>query len=379
MKTLPIVYMRGGTSKGAYIDLADMPKDQVSRDELILKLYGTPDVRQIDGIGGADPLTSKVALVEKSDRDDADVNYTFGYVGVADPVVDYEGNCGNMSSGVGIFAIMKGFVKPQANKTVVRIFNTNTKKLIEAHIPMTADGQVQTEGDFAIDGVPGTGARIPLFFLDPAGSKTGKLLPTGHVKDQMTLNDGRTITVSYVDAANPGVFVKAEDIGYKGTEMPADTESDGGKMLALWEEIRRKAAVAMGLAKTEESASAAVPKLCMVSKPQDYTTLDGRQIKADKVDIVARTKALAVMHKAYAVTGGICTAVASLIPGTVANEVVSDRAKETKCVTLAHPGGMLDFEVDLQEENGQLKLVKAGVARTARPIMEGTAFIRESK
>ena len=214
--------------------------------------------------------------------------------------------------------------------------------------------------------------------MEPAGSKTGKLLPTGNVKDQMTLNDGRTLTVSYVDAANPAVFVKAEDLGYTGTEMPADTETDGGKMLALWEEIRRKAAVAMGLAKTEESASGAVPKICMVSKPQDYTALDGRQIKADNVDIVARTKALAVMHKAYAVTGGICTAVASLIPGTVANEVVSQRAKDTKKVTLAHPGGMLDFGVDLVEENGQLHLRKAGVARTARPIMEGVAFIREN-
>ena len=375
---LPIIYMRGGTSKGAYIDVADLPKDPAERDAVILKLYGSPDARQIDGVGGADPLTSKVALVEKSDRDDADVNYTFGYVGVSDPVVDYEGNCGNISSGVGIFAIMRGMVEAQANETVVRIFNTNTSKVIEAHIPMTADGQIITEGDFAIDGVPGTGARIDLFFMEPAGSKTGKLLPTGNVKDQMTLNDGRTLTVSYVDAANPAVFVKAEDLGYTGTEMPADTETDGGKMLALWEEIRRKAAVAMGLAKTEESASGAVPKICMVSKPQDYTALDGRQIKADNVDIVARTKALAVMHKAYAVTGGICTAVASLIPGTVANEVVSQRAKDTKKVTLAHPGGMLDFGVDLVEENGQLHLRKAGVARTARPIMEGVAFIREN-
>ena len=370
--------MRGGTSKGAYIDVADLPKDPAERDAVILKLYGSPDARQIDGVGGADPLTSKVALVEKSDRDDADVNYTFGYVGVSDPVVDYEGNCGNISSGVGIFAIMRGMVEAQANETVVRIFNTNTSKVIEAHIPMTADGQIITEGDFAIDGVPGTGARIDLFFMETAGSKTGKLLPTGNVKDQMTLNDGRTLTVSYVDAANPAVFVKAADLGYTGTEMPADTETDGGKMLALWEEIRRKAAVAMGLAKTEESASGAVPKICMVSKPQDYTALDGRQIKADNVDIVARTKALAVMHKAYAVTGGICTAVASLIPGTVANEVVSQRAKDTKKVTLAHPGGMLDFGVDLVEENGQLHLRKAGVARTARPIMEGVAFIREN-
>lgn len=377
MKELRVTYMRGGTSKGAYIDGHDLPTNPQERDAVILKLYGSPDSRQIDGLGGADPLTSKVAIVSKSERDDADVDYTFGYVGITDPVVDYEGNCGNMSAGVGIFAIMRDMVTAQEGTTVVRIFNTNTNKVIESHIPMNEDGSVKVQGDFAIDGVPGTAAKITLFFLEPAGSKTGKLLPTGNVKDVMTLSNGQELTVSLVDAANPAIFVKAEDLGYKGTELPVDSEQDGGKMLATWEEIRRKAAVMMGLAKTEESASGAVPKICMISKPQDYVAIDGRQILADNVDIVSRTKALAVMHKAYAVTGGICTAVASLIPGTVANEVVSDRAKETNTVTLAHPGGVLDFAVDLVEENGNLVLRKAGVARTARPIMDGIAYITE--
>ena len=229
-KEIPVTYMRGGTSKGAYLLKDTLPTDPDARDRMILDLYGSPDARQINGIGGADPLTSKVAIVNPSDRDDADIDYTFGYVGIADAVVDYEGNCSNISAGAGVFAIMEGFVKAVEPETVVRIFNTNTNKVIEAHVPVR-DGKPVIDGDFAIDGVPGTGARITLYFLEPGGSKTGKLLPTGNVQDTITLADGRTIQVSLVDAANPAVFVKATDLGYEGTELPAFTETDGGVLL----------------------------------------------------------------------------------------------------------------------------------------------------
>ena len=203
--TIPVLYMRGGTSKGAYLYTPDLPADPQMRDEVILSLYGSPDARQIDGVGGADPLTSKVALVGPSSVEGADLDYTFGYVGIKDAVVDYEGNCGNISSGVGIFAILRGLIEPVEPITVVRINNTNTNKIIEAHIPVQ-DGMPVLTGDFAIDGVPGTAAKIMLYFQSPAGSKTGKLLPTGNVRDEITLASGKTIEVSLVDSATPGVL-----------------------------------------------------------------------------------------------------------------------------------------------------------------------------
>ncbi len=373
---LPLIYMRGGTSKGAYIDISNLPNDPKLRDECLLSLYGSPDKRQIDGIGGADPLTSKVALVAKSNRERIDVEYTFGYVGIDDAVVDYEGNCGNMLSGVGLFAIVQGMVKPVEPITVVNIFNTNTNKVIEAHIPVQ-NGEPVVTGDFKIDGVPGSGAKIMLYFLAAGGSKTGKLLPTGHDRDTIQLADGRTIEASLVDAATPAIFVKASDLGYVGTELPADIEADPNHLLDTLEDIRRTAAVMMGLAKTKETASTAVPKVCMVSPAATYTDIAGHVIDGSSLDLVSRTKALKVIHKAYAVTGGICTATAALIPGTVVNEVVSDKAKETQSVTLGHPSGTFTFAIDLGEENNELTLRKAGVARTARPIMEGFAYVRE--
>lgn len=371
---IPAVIMRGGTSKGAYLMMEDLPEDPVLRDKVILAIYGSPDARQINGIGGADPLTSKVALIARSNRENVDVDYTFGYVGIKDAVVDYEGNCGNMSSGVGPFAIQKGLVVIEEPITKVRIYNTNTKKIIEAEIPVK-DGEVVTEGDYAIDGVPGTGARIILNFLNSGGSKTGKLLPTGNVVDEIILKNGKTIRVSLVDAANPSVFVKAEDIGLTGIEMPKDTETNS-EILEIMEDIRTIAAVMMGLAEAKEKTGPAVPKVAFVARPKDYIAGNGTPVKAAQVDLVARTKALAVLHKAYAVTGGICVATAALIEGTVVNEIVGEQAKKTGIVRLGHPSGTLDFEISLEKlATGGWELSKAGVSRTAKPIMDGCVYV----
>lgn len=371
---IPAVIMRGGTSKGAYLMLEDLPEDPVLRDKVILNIYGSPDVRQISGIGGADPLTSKVALIAKSKREDVDVDYTFGYVGIKDAAVDYDGNCGNMSSGVGPFAIAKGLVPVTEPVTRVRIYNTNTRKVIEAEIPVQ-DGEVVTEGDYAIDGVPGTGAKIILNFLNSGGSKTGKLLPTGNVADEITLKNGKKVRVSIVDAANPSVFVKAQDIGLSGVEMPKDTETNP-EILDIMEDIRTTAAVMMGLAKSKAAAGPAVPKVAFVSAPQDYATITGSAVKASAIDLVARTKALAVMHKAYAVTGGICVAAAGLIEGTVVNEVIGEQAKAGGTVRVGHPSGVLDFVITLEKTpGGGWNLVKAGVSRTAKPIMDGQVYV----
>ena len=381
---LPVLYIRGGTSKGAYLLASDLPSNASDRDQIILSLYGSPDVRQIDGIGGADPLTRKVAIVGPSTVEACDVDYTFGYVGITDAVVDYEGNCGNISSGVGIFAILRGLVEPVEPMTVVCIHNTNTHKIIEAHIPVQ-DGLPVVAGDFSIDGVPGTGAQIMLYFQSPSGSKTGRLLPTGNVRDTISLEKGNahtaknnhTLDVSFVDSATPSVFVKAEDLGYVGTEMPSEIEADAEGLLDILEDIRRTGAIRMGLATSKESASLAIPKVCMVGTASTYTEIQGRVIEGTSIDIVARTKALSAIHKAYAVTGGIATATAALIPGTVVNDVVSEESKRTKTVTLGHPSGTFTFNIDIDTE--RLSVAKAGVARTARPIMDGIAYITIKK
>ena len=375
---IPALFMRGGTSKGVYLDLADLPTDQGIRDQVILDIYGSPDARQINGMGGADPLTSKVALLDQSAREGIDVDYTFGYVGINDAHVDYEGNCGNISSGVGIYAILKGWVLPSAPLTKVRIYNTNTKKVIVAEIPTAENGEVITMGGYSIDGVAGSGARIDLDFLNSGGSKTGKLLPTGNLKDQITLSSGKVIEASLVDAANPAIFVRAEDIGLTGCELPSDC-ANHPEIVEILDDIRTTGAVLMGLAKSKEEAGPAVPKVAMVSSPKDHTCSDGRLIQAGECDLIARTLALGVLHKAYAVTGGICVATAALLPGTVVNDLVAERAKETGVVRLAHPSGLLDFAIGLEKQSdGKWHLEKAGVSRTARLIMEGQVFVTRS-
>ncbi len=266
---VPALFMRGGTSKGVYLMLDDLPADPQLRDRVILDIYGSPDIRQINGMGGADPLTSKVALLAASRRPGVDIDYTFGYVGISDASVDYEGNCGNISSGVGVFAILKGLVKAQEPFTRVVIFNTNTSKIIEAMIPV-CNGEVVFEGDYTIAGVPGQGAKISMNFPNSAGSKTGKLLPTGQVKDTISLRDGRSVTVSLVDAANPSVFFKAEDIGLSGRELPEDCDSHP-EILDIMEDIRTTAAVMMKLASSKEAVGPAVPKVAMVAMRPDCT------------------------------------------------------------------------------------------------------------
>lgn len=371
---IPAVYMRGGTSKGVYLMVSDLPDDPAIRDQVILDIYGSPDIRQINGMGGADPLTSKVALLTRSKRPGVDIDYTFGYVGIKDAVVDYEGNCGNISSGVGVYAIRQGLVEAVEPFTKVVIFNTNTNKIIEAMIPVK-DGEVVFEGDYAIAGVPGRGARIVMNFPNSAGSKTGRLLPTGNVRDTMTLKDGRHVQVSLVDAANPSVFVKAADIGLTGLELPADCDTNP-RILEVMEEIRVRAGVMMGLAKNVEQVGPAVPKVAFVAPAQDYPDSEGKIITAGEVDLVARTKAMAEMHKTYAVTGGICIATAAMIEGTVVSDICGAQAKNTGEVRIGHPSGVLEVFVDVKNsvETGWT-LLQAGVCRTARPIMEGEVYV----
>lgn len=371
---VPAFVMRGGTSKGVYLMVKDLPEDPAIRDQVILDIFGSPDIRQINGLGGADPLTSKVALIAPSRRENVDVDYTFGYVGINEAVVDYDGNCGNISSGVGAFAIMQGLVSAAEPNTLVRVYNTNTNSVIEVEVPVK-NGEVVFEGNYAIAGVTGTGAKIVLNFPDSAGAKTGKLLPTGNVVDEVSLKNGRKVRVSLVDASNPSVFVKASDIGFIGAELPGDTETTP-RILDILEDIRTTAGVMMGLAPSKDAVGPAVPKVAMVAGAQNYVTTEGHVIKSTEVDLLARTKAMNVMHKTYAVTGGICIATAALIDGTIVNEVVTSRAVKSGEVRIGHPSGILEVFVNIKKTaaNGW-DLSQAGVCRTAKPIMEGMVYV----
>ncbi len=366
--------LRGGTSKGVFFRAGDLPADPAVRDAVVLSVFGSPDPRQIDGLGGADPLTSKVAIVGPSARTDADVDYTVGYVSLDRACVDYEGNCGNISQAVGPFAIDEGLVPAREPVTRVRIFNTNTSKILEADV-LVKDGRAVTEGEFVVHGVPGTGARITVNFVNAAGSKTGALLPTGQVVDAITLADGRTLRVSLVDAAAPAVFVKAADLGLSGRELPDDTRSNPS-ILSVMEEIRCRAAIMMRLAPSLDTVSPAIPKVAFVAAPQDYTTISGQTIDGRECDLLARTKALAVMHKAYAVTGGLCVSAAALIDGTVVSEVASASARSTGTVRLGHPSGVSTYAVTVQRSSaGEFQLIQSAVAGTARRIMDGHVYV----
>lgn len=370
-KRIPCCIMRGGTSKGIFLKKNHLPTDPEKRDAAILNIFGSPDVRQIDGLGGADPLTSKLAIIGPATRPDADIDYTFAQVSIDRPFVDYNGNCGNISAGVGPFAINEGMVTVTEPVTTVRIHNTNTGKLLIAEVPVK-DGIAAVHGECRIDGVPGTGAEILLDFSDTAGSSTGKMLPTGKPKEVMQTSRG-PIEVSIVDVANPMVFVRAKDVGMKGTETPKEINGNAD-LLKLLEEIRGKATVLCGMAKDEADAltnSPAFPMLAFVCAPEDYTDFtSGRTIKAADVDMVSRLMFMQVLHKTYAGTGTCCTGAAMKIPGTIAYECTPGADSKTN-LRIGHPAGVIPVQADVADG----KLVRCAFARTARRIMDGFVYI----
>ncbi|WP_461179185.1 PrpF domain-containing protein [Virgibacillus ainsalahensis] len=366
--------IRGGTSKGVYLMDNELPVDQKHREEVILSLFGSPDVRQIDGLGGADPLTSKVAIIKPSLRKDADIDYTFGQVSIDKNHIDYRSNCGNISSGVGPFAIDEGIVPALDPVTVVRIYNTNTQKIIEAEVPVK-NGKSLTTGNCYIPGVPNPGAKIMLNFVNSGGASTGKVMPTGNPKDTIILNDGRTIDISIVDAATPAVFVRASDLGLTGTETPEQIESRPGQ-LEILEEIRAAGACLIGLVKTKEEAkliSQSVPKIIFVSPAQSYQGINGVKVEEEKVHFTARAMAMGKMHKAFAVTGGICASVTALIEGTVVNEISKYSGKGD--ITIGHPTGTMDFSVVVNHDGGEHLVSRSAVERTSRRLMDGFAYL----
>ena len=376
VKKLPVTIMRGGTSKGVYILEDDMPKDKAEWDALLLRLMGSPDSKQIDGLGGSYSVTSKVAIIGKSERDDADVNYTFAQVSVDKPLVSYKGNCGNISSGVGAFAIEKGLVNAQDGMTTVRVFNTNTKKIIAEDV-MTPNGEVKYTGDFAIAGVPGTASPVKLKFVNPAGTLGNGLLPTGNATDILDVPEFGKVKVSIIDAANPLVFVKAKDIGLTGKELPDELNANQ-KMLDLLEAIRGLAAVKLGLIddyKRSAWDTPGIPKMTFVAEPEDYVTSDGKAITKNNIDLLSRMMSMQKPHPSYAMTGAMCTAAACVVKGSVVNQVLAPNA-DTQFIRIGHPGGILECGVDFKNNGSIPEIIDTFGFRTTNLIVEGIASIR---
>jgi len=372
--------MRCGTSKGIFLKRNDLPKDPELRDRVILAIFGSPDIRQIDGLGGSDLLTSKVAIIGPSTHPDADIDYTFGQVGILRPKVDYSGICGNLCSGAGPYAIYHGLVDIKEPTTFVKIHVTNYKKILKVEIPVK-DGELSVEGDYRIDGCPGTGAKINLDFSDFGGGVTNKLLPTGNVKDILKVEGIGDVIVSLVDAGNPLVFVHAECLGLKGTETPFEIDADPA-LLDKLERIRSVAAQKFGFVKDWKDAtrdSDFNPNLAVVNSPQDYTDYTtNKTIEADSFNILSRLLFNQKSHKAYPISGTICTATAARIPGTIVNDLIKESIKGTNEIRIGHPAGIISIGVEVCMKDGEPFLKTAIVGRTARIIMDGYVFFRKS-
>ena len=372
--------VRGGTSKGIFIMENELPSDPAKRDKYILEIFGSPDVRQIDGLGGADVLTSKLAIIGPSTRPDADVDYTFGQVSFVESKVDYKSNCGNISAGVGPFAIDKGLVRPVEPYTTVRIHQVNTNTIINARVEV-CDGHAAVDGDQHIDGVPTLGSTIELDFSDSVGGITGKLLPTGNVTDTVETADGKSYRVSVVDAGIPTVFIKAADLGMTGIETPAEIEGNAALMARI-EEIRGRCAQRMGFTADYRRASQDCPYapfFAVVSPSRDYRTFDGKDVKGADIDIVSRLLFMQKMHKTHPVTGTVCMATAARIPGSIVYEVLSQRGRGDRKIMIGHPAGVIPAVSVLETENGAYKLKTAAILRTARTLLDGTVYVRKSR
>ncbi len=334
-----------------------------------------PDRRQIDGVGGAVSTASKVAIISRSDDPEYDVVYNFGQVSIDRPIVDYKGNCGNISSGVGPFAVDEGLVPVKEPVTTVRIHQKNTDKLIIAEVPVK-DGRYNEAGDYAISGVPGTGGKITLRFADPGGAVTGRLFPTGNAIESLDVPGLGPTQMTIIDAANPVVLVAANEIGLSGIEIEEiDTTQAIKDQL---EGIRCAAAVAIGLADTPEDAtrkSQAVPKIAFVSAPQPYLTLSGRHVKADSTDLTVRIMSMGTLHRSVAVSGAIAAAGAAMIDGTVAYKLRHKTTTEGEFMRLGHPGGTIDVIAKIEKKGDAPFYVEAAIGRTARRLMEGHVLV----
>ena len=379
---IPATYMRGGTSKGVFFRLQDLPEAAqvpgAARDALLMRVIGSPDPygKQIDGMGGATSSTSKTVIIAKSSKPDHDVDYLFGQVSIDKAFVDWSGNCGNLSAAVGPFAISAGLVDanriPQNGVAVVRIWQANIGKTIIGHVPIT-DGAVQETGDFELDGVTFPAAEVQLEFMDPAAEEDGAggaMFPTGNLVDDLEVPGVGTLKATMINAGIPTIFVDAEAIGYKGTELQDAINSDE-KALAMFETIRAHGAVRMGLIKNidEIATRQHTPKVAFVAKPADYVASSGKRVAASDVDLLVRAMSMGKLHHAMMGTAAVAIGTAAAISGTLVNLAAGGGAREA--VRFGHPSGTLRVGAEAREEGGEWTVTKAIMSRSARVLMEG--------
>lgn len=368
---IPAVYMRGGTSKGVFFLSDDLPADPEVRDRLLLRVIGSPDRygKHIDGMGGATSSTSKVVLVARSSRPDCDVDYLFGAVSVDRPVIDWSGNCGNLSAAVGPFAIHSGLVRAPADGTAtIRIWQANIGRQILASVPMCG-GNVQEQGDFELDEVSFPSAEIRLEFLNPAAA--GQLFPAGKPLVTLSVPGIGDLPATLIDAGNPTIFIHAAALGLKGTELPTEVNQNL-ELLARAEAIRAAGAVAMGLAGSAEEARTRrphTPKLALVSPPADYLATDGRPVSRDTIHLTARIFSMGQLHHAMTGTGAVALAAAAAIPGTVVREASAQFQNGQLC--FGHPSGSLRVGAEIRKDAGQWIIDRVSMSRSARILMEG--------
>lgn len=369
----PAVFYRGGTSKAVFFEPKDLPKSPEKRDELLLHVLGSPDPygRQLNGMGGGLSSVSKAMIVERSRRNDADIDYTFAQIAIDKPVVDYSANCGNMSSAVGQYAVEQGIFPVPDGDATIRMYNTNTDICVHSHFQVH-QGRAVVEGDLEIPGVAGTGAPVKLDFMDPARVTGRGLLPTGEVRETIEVEGFGKVPVSIVDAAALGVFVPAEIFGLEASEGPEEIESKTEIMGAL-EFIRREAAVRAGLSKTAEEAPMSAPRIALVARPADFIALDGRKHAAKDFNIAVRMASLGTIHRAVMVTGAMCLAAATLIEGSVANEH-AECLEDNGTVRIGNPSGITVLGADISKVNGSWTAQSTSVMRTCRRLMEGYVF-----
>ena len=382
---IPATYMRGGTSKGVFFRLKDLPEacqtPGEARDKLLLRVIGSPDPyqKQVDGMGGATSSTSKTVILAEPTQPDHDVDYLFGQVSIDKPFVDWSGNCGNLTAAVGAFAINGGFVAkdriPENGTCTVRIWQANIKKTIVAHVPIT-NGEVQETGDFELDGVTFPAAEVQVEFMDPADGE-GSMFPTGNLVDDLEVPGVGTLKATMINAGIPTIFVNAEDIGYIGTELQEDINNDPA-VLEKFETIRAHGAVRMGLIENIEQAASRqhTPKVAFVAEPTDYQASSGKQINADDVDLLVRALSMGKLHHAMMGTAAVAIATAAAIPGTVVNLAAGggDRIE----VVFGHPSGTLKVGAEAEMSNGNWTVKKAIMSRSARVLMEGWVRLPEA-
>lgn len=378
---IPATYMRGGTSKGVFFKLEDLPERAQTagqaRDQLLLRVIGSPDPygKQIDGMGGATSSTSKTVILSKSAQPGHDVDYLFGQVSIDKAFVDWSGNCGNLTAAVGSFAISNGLISadriPENGVCTVRIWQVNIRKTIIAHVPVT-QGQVQETGDFELDGVTFPAAEVQIEFLDPAddGEDGGAMFPTGNVVDTLDVPEIGTFQATLINAGIPTIFLNAEDIGYTGTELQDDINADGAA-LARFEKIRAYGALKMGLIQdvAEATNRQHTPKVAFVSKPKSYTSSSGKQVAQSDTDLLVRALSMGKLHHAMMGTAAVAIGTAAAIPETLVN--LAAGGGEREAVRFGHPSGTLRVGAQALNENGQWVVKKAIMSRSARVLMEG--------